>query len=432
MHPTTKSSMRKSCSDTTPANKPPVIAPQKRRSLGSVKPPAANAPKQTDKVCFAIQPCNIVSSLTTQIIKQGIWRSPGHCEIPDILGKAYLQPEPEQPKQSKKKPAETGPVRPPWVPARCTADWVPPPPPPIVRHEESAFVKRLKKAIPKIMLIELPKNRYMGSREIGTGVNGSVVQVGVRGAGGVRLALKRCKLDNDREYRAAIVRELKIMASGHANLIKLREASVFKNEVWIAMDLMQCSVFAVLCCRGLPEEQAVYIIRQTLNALVFLHSKSFIHRDVKCENLLLGPNGEVKLADFGLATSTRHTNRERLGTAKWMAPEVIREQPYDEKVDLWSLGITLIEMMDRVPPHYATKDDEEVFDKILEEPSPTFTYSYPTIYCTGLVAWLLEENPENRPTAKDVVAELDLHIEQSLLKSTDAQGLTAFVHKTLA
>ena len=93
-------------------------------------------------------------------------------------------------------------------------------------------------------------------------VNGSVVQVGVRGTGSLKLALKRCKLDNDREYRAAIVRELKIMASGHANLIKLREASVHKNEVWIAMDLMRCSVFAVLCCRGLPEEYAVYIIRQ--------------------------------------------------------------------------------------------------------------------------------------------------------------------------
>lgn len=101
-------------------------------------------------------------------------------------------------------------------------------------------------------------------------VNGSVVQVGVRGSGGVRLALKRCKLDNDREYRAAIVRELKIMASGHTNLIKLREASVHKNEVWIAMDLMKCSVFAVLCCRALPEEYAIYIIRQVKGVLYYV------------------------------------------------------------------------------------------------------------------------------------------------------------------
>lgn len=87
-----------------------------------------------------------------------------------------------------------------------------------------------------------------------------------------------------------------------------------------------------------------------------------------------------------------------------MAPEVIREDNYDTKADIWSLGITLIEMMDRVPPHYSIKDDEEVFDKILEGPSPTFTYSYPTIYCTGLVAWLLEEKPEDRPSAKDVIS----------------------------
>lgn len=170
-------------------------------------------------------------------------------------------------------------------------------------------------------------------------MNGSVVQVSVRGMKGVKMALKRCKLEDDRECKAAVVRELRIMASGHTNLIRLCEAAIHRNEVWIAMDLMQCSVFAVLCHRALPEEHALYIVRQTLNALIYLHSKGYIHRDIKCENLLLGYNGEVKLgkiiwrymyfhglnvtnidrdivADFGLATSTKHPNRDRLGTAK--------------------------------------------------------------------------------------------------------------------
>jgi serine/threonine protein kinase len=85
------------------------------------------------------------------------------------------------------------------------------------------------------------------------------------------------------------------MATGHTNLIRLREVSLWKQEVWIAMDLQKCAVFAVLCKRGIPEQYAVYISCEILKALIYLHSKGFIHRDIKCENLLLGWNGEVKL-----------------------------------------------------------------------------------------------------------------------------------------
>lgn len=114
-------------------------------------------------------------------------------------------------------------------------------------------------------------------------------------------------------------------------------------------------------------------------------------------------NIHIFLADFGLAARSERLNRDRLGTSKWMAPEVIREQPYDNRVDMWSLGITIIEMMDRVPPHYLIKDEEELFTVILSEPSPTFTYSYPTMYMRGLVAWLLDEDRRTRPGAKDVL-----------------------------
>lgn len=93
-------------------------------------------------------------------------------------------------------------------------------------------------------------------------VNGAVVRAAYRGGNKksyTQLAIKRCKLDPDREYRAAILRELRIMASGHKNLIKLREVTLCRDDVWIAMDLMRCSVFAVLCQRGIPEEFSIHI-----------------------------------------------------------------------------------------------------------------------------------------------------------------------------
>jgi serine/threonine protein kinase len=113
------------------------------------------------------------------------------------------------------------------------------------------------------------------------------------------------------------LRELRIMATGHNNLIKLREVSLWRDDIWISMDLMRCSVFAVLCQRGIPEAHTIFITRETLKALIYLHSKGFLHRDIKCENLLLGWHGEVKLADFGLSAKTSRRHRDRLGTSKW-------------------------------------------------------------------------------------------------------------------
>ncbi|CAO3639065.1 unnamed protein product [Cunninghamella blakesleeana] len=425
-----RNKMKKSVSDTKTLQNN-----TKQRSTGSLKLTKAfsmNTTKTKDTTGVAITTNYNNSSSSSQkkpIEKPLIWRAPGHCEIPDILGKAYLQPSPPPSKPVIKNQTKPTNIKPPWYPVSYN-NWNQNPLPLTINISENPFEKRLRKVIPSINLVSQPKSRFIGSKEIGTGVNGSVIQVNVRGSN-TQFALKRCKLDNDKEYRAAIVRELRIMSTGNKNLIKLREASVYKNEVWIAMDLMRCSVFAILCCRALPEEYSIYIAREVLNALTYLHNKGFIHRDVKCENLLVSQQGEIKLADFGLATSTKYENTERLGTAKWMAPEVIKEEAYDEKIDLWSLGITLIEMQDRVPPLYDIKDDEDVFEKILDQPSPTFTYSYPSIYCTGLVAWLLEESPINRPSAKDVILELDAHIKPGLLKSSNAQEFTKFINKII-
>ncbi|KAI8147368.1 kinase-like domain-containing protein [Fennellomyces sp. T-0311] len=361
------------------------------------------------------------------------WKAPGRSEIPNIFGPdCFLKYEalptqktyslrPYNPKKNVSKR--------PWLPAgKCPEI---PQLPPLVRSANE-FERKLRRALPNIPVSSLdPHNKYGGFKEIGTGVNGSVVGAIHRYKNNIVVAIKRCRLHPDAEYRAAIIRELRIMATGHNNLIRLREVSLWRDDVWIAMDLMRCSVFAVLCKRGLPEDYAVYIACEVLKALDHLHTKGFIHRDIKCENLLLGWNGQVKLADFGLATRTNRHNWERLGTSKWMAPEVIREHPYDEKIDMWSLGITLIEMMDRVPPHYLIRDDLQLFEAILSEPSPTFVYSYPTMYMRGLVAWLLDIQPNTRPTARDVLREIDAHVQSKLLRCCSSTDLARFVHYVL-
>ncbi|KAI8981869.1 kinase-like domain-containing protein [Mycotypha africana] len=328
-----------------------------------------------------------------------IWRPPGHYEIPDILGNAYLKPSP--PVAFDLRPTD-------------------------ISKQITKLETKLKKLLPKVTVRSSdPSARFTNFKEIGTGVNGAVVKANYRRKPNVKVAIKRCRLDPDREYRAAIFRELKIMASGHQNLIKLREVTICREDIWMTMDLMRCSVFAVLCQRGIPEEYTVYMACETLKALAHLHSQGILHRDVKCENLLLGWKGEVKLA------RTSRPNHERLGTTKWMAPEVIREEYYNEKIDMWSLGITIIEMMDRVPPHYAIKDEEELFDIIATEPSPTFTYSYPSMYMRGLVAWLLDEEPETRPTAGDALYEIEAHVQSHLLPCSTAQDLTRFLNQVL-
>jgi len=104
----------------------------------------------------------------------------------------------------------------------------------------------------------------------------------------------------------------------------------------------------------MTEPQIAYVTFESLKALFFLHNQFRIHRDIKSDNILLGEGGEVKLADFGFAAQLTITQQKRntvVGTPYWMAPELIEGHDYDAKVDIWSLGIMLMEMAEGEPPY---------------------------------------------------------------------------------
>jgi serine/threonine protein kinase len=130
---------------------------------------------------------------------------------------------------------------------------------------------------------------------------------------------------------------------------------LFEYLMQIGMEYMRAGKLTdVLYEFQLTEPQIACIAKEVLLGLKFMHDNDLVHRDIKSDNILLGSNGEVKIADFGFCAEVCRGKGEKrrsvVGTPYWMAPEVIRGLEYDIKVDVWSLGILSLEMAEGEPP----------------------------------------------------------------------------------
>jgi len=162
----------------------------------------------------------------------------------------------------------------------------------------------------------------------------------------------------------------------------------------------------------MKEEHIAGICRETLKGLSSIHSMHKIHRDIKSDNILVGPNGKVKIVDLGYAaqlTTVRPKRQTLVGTPYWMAPELIRGHEYDTKVDLWSLGIMIMEMTEGEPPYMEYPPLRALF-LITTKGVPSLKEAEWSQELRHFLSLSLQKDPKDRPTAADLLKHPFLHV----------------------
>lgn len=232
---------------------------------------------------------------------------------------------------------------------------------------ESEVMAKLKEAVSK----DDPNMSYSKQKKIGQGASGSVYVAKIKDtAQGVareilrqqgsraQVAIKQMDLAHQ-PRKELIVNEIMVMKdSRHRNIVNYIDVFLRNNnaELWLVLEYMEGGALTDVIDNNpsISEDQISTICHETCSGLHHLHSQSIIHRDIKSDNVLLDARGNVKITDFGFCAKLTETKSKRatmVGTPYWMAPEVVKQKEYGPKVDIWSLGIMAIEMIESEPPY---------------------------------------------------------------------------------
>uniref|UniRef100_A0A672HL41 non-specific serine/threonine protein kinase n=1 Tax=Salarias fasciatus TaxID=181472 RepID=A0A672HL41_SALFA len=249
-----------------------------------------------------------------------------------------------------------------------------------------------------------PEKLFVDLREIGHGSFGAVYFARDVCSNEV-VAIKKMSYSGKQtnEKWQDIIKEVKFLQKlRHPNTIEYRGCYLKEHTAWLVMEycLGSASDLLEVHKKPLQEVEIAAITHGALQGLAYLHSHNMIHRDVKAGNILLTEPGQVKLGDFGSASIVAPAN-SFVGTPYWMAPEVILamdEGQYDGKVDVWSLGITSIELAERKPPLFNMNAMSALYH-IAQNESPVLQSNHWSDSFRNFVDSCLQKIPQDRPTS---------------------------------
>ncbi|KAF8456204.1 kinase-like domain-containing protein [Terfezia claveryi] len=225
------------------------------------------------------------------------------------------------------------------------------------------------------------------------------------------VAVKVLNMDapDESEVRDAIqeVQLLSQLKQGEQhNIIRYHESFLEGSRLWVVMDYCGGGSIRTLFKAGRLDERYITVItREVLIALAYIHRNGIIHRDVKAANILINMDGRVQLCDFGVSAQLTMGHGKRstfVGTPWWMAPEVIMEgATYNSKADIWSLGITVIELANMKPPLNELEPMRAIM-LIPRQAPPRLEGGNWTNPLREFVALCLNERPDDRPSAEEL------------------------------
>ncbi|KAI8372403.1 serine/threonine kinase, partial [Blakeslea trispora] len=226
------------------------------------------------------------------------------------------------------------------------------------KKPEEYFIQQLK----DVCRIVDPNEIYKDMNKIGQGASGGVFTANRVLKDKEKLyetdalvAIKQINLEQQPKKELIINEILVMKQSQHRNIVNYLDSYLWKGDLWVVMEYMEGgSLTDVVTCNMMTEGQIAAVCKEVLQGLNHLHSNEVIHRDIKSDNILLSMQGNIKLTDFGFCARLNENQTKRttmVGTPYWMAPEVVTRKEYGFNVDIWSLGIMTIEMIEGEPPY---------------------------------------------------------------------------------